>query len=109
MEHTGMEDMMGDHSMPHTDDMDTTTTMDTTMDTTGSKVMMDMPERPFCGGGMNHHDGMTGMNMGGGMTMYMDGFRSTLASDSDTPCLNLFFPDWYVTLRSRVSRIHHIT
>uniref|UniRef100_A0A7S3PAP3 Copper transport protein n=1 Tax=Amphora coffeiformis TaxID=265554 RepID=A0A7S3PAP3_9STRA len=36
-------------------------------------------------------------SMGGGMIMYMDGFKFSLAGEE--PCLNLFFPDW--TLDSR--------
>jgi hypothetical protein len=104
---SGMGDMvmdMGDHSMSHTDmdmshtDMGMGMDMDMGETSPAGSNMMDMPKSPFCGGGMGHHD-MTGMNMGGGMTMYMDGFRSTIASDSDTPCLNLFFPAWYVTSR----------
>eukprot|EP00978_Attheya_sp_CCMP212_P021438 scaffold62569_cov69-Attheya_sp.AAC.1 len=100
---SGMGDMvmdMGNHSMPHTD-MDMDMGMDMGETSPAGSNMMDMPESPFCGGmGMGHHD-MTGMNMGGGMTMYMDGFRSTFASDSDTPCLNLFFPAWTLDTRGK--------
>lgn len=36
---------------------------------------------------------------GGGMIMYMDGFRWTLSQNNNNPCLNLLFPSW--TLNSR--------
>lgn len=51
----------------------------------------------FCGG----MSGMSGMSMGGGTTMYMEGFRFTLASDSDTGCLNLFFPSWTLDTKGK--------
>jgi len=40
----------------------------------------------------------TTMSHGGGMAMYMDGFRFSLLTGTP-PCLNLFFSDW--TLHSR--------
>jgi len=46
---------------------------------------------PFCS---------TMSHMGGGMTMYMDGFHFSLSQNPDAPCINLFLPQW--TLHSRV-------
>jgi hypothetical protein len=54
---------------------------------------------PFCGGSMMH-DMVNGTHQGGmGMTMYMDGFHSSLFSSPSLPCLNLFSSSW--TLNSR--------
>eukprot|EP00555_Chaetoceros_dichaeta_P003511 CAMPEP_0198248832 /NCGR_PEP_ID=MMETSP1447-20131203/504_1 /TAXON_ID=420782 /ORGANISM="Chaetoceros dichaeta, Strain CCMP1751" /LENGTH=225 /DNA_ID=CAMNT_0043933313 /DNA_START=34 /DNA_END=711 /DNA_ORIENTATION=+ len=46
---------------------------------------------PFCAN-MSH--------MGGGMTMYMDGFHFTL-NNPEAPCINLFLPHWSLHTRLR--------
>jgi len=52
---------------------------------------LDGNNQPFCVSSNSHllHGGNGGS---GGMIMYMDGFRWSLADNS--PCLNLFFPGW---------------
>ena len=44
----------------------------------------------------------TTSHMGGGMTMYMDGFRSTLFHNHAAPCINLFFPGWTINTRGKL-------
>jgi len=48
---------------------------------------------------VNESNPFCSTRMGGGMTMYMDGFRFTLSGNPDAPCINLLFPQW--TLHSR--------
>lgn len=54
-------------------------------------------ENKFCGGMMMMQ--MNERHKMGGMAMYMDGFRSSFAHPSQTPCINILFPSW--TLDSR--------
>lgn len=67
-----------------------------------SSASTDMKKNSFCKGmmGMGGHEmahhGVghmaVGGGMGGGMIMYMDGFR--FSSTGNQPCLNLYFPSW---------------
>uniref|UniRef100_A0A7S1UT88 Copper transport protein n=1 Tax=Grammatophora oceanica TaxID=210454 RepID=A0A7S1UT88_9STRA len=75
------------------------TTMHTGMEMNHTNVthMVMSDESPFCSSGGSMHG--LGMSSGGGMIMYMDGFR--IALKGNQPCLNLFFPSWTLDTKGK--------